>query len=977
MAAGPDQLLQGWIETFSAEREMDLLPHLRRQDGQLGLHHPWGARHRPDWEARGLLIWPRGGQTVTLSHQLQCPARWQQRGNRGRARLALRWWAEAAELRCNGAVVHRGDLFDAACRWELPSSFWQGELLTLELELMSPRHDDGALLLARVEREPSQADDPDGMLLLAPLRQLLSGSDALLTEALLQVLHQGPNHPQAHEQLHEALRDLPRPAPLHLVAHAHLDLAWLWPVADTWQAAERTFHSVLQLMDTHPELRFGHSTPALYHWLQQHRPTLFAAISNAMAAGRWEALNGPWVETDCTLVGSASLLRQFLEGQHYSHQALPRDDHNLAWLPDSFGFSQGLPAVCQASGVAWFITHKLFWNADQPFPHRLFRWRHPSGEEVLALMSAPIGTDGDPIAMADYSRQWQQATGIEQGLWLPGVGDHGGGPSREMLDQLALWQDQPLSAPRRFSSVRRYLQELEPLAAQLPLWRDELYLELHRACPTSRPDQKRHNRSLERLLLEADLVEALAGRRPSGREEWRNLLFQQFHDILPGTSVPEVFEQAEAQWRRARRRSRSRRDAGLAALIPLRAGPSSSWWVGQLLPAPASQQLVRLPQPQPGLQWCSADGVLHHQRASTGGCWLQLPMPSHGVMLQRLSQQPMALPATRPSGAVQLRPCDGGGWWLQNNHLRARLGATGVLQLQGSQGEGWGDELLAEPLAWRRFADRGEFWDAWDLASDYREKPLDFSWQQEPEVIEDGPLCSQLRWRGACGGSAVQLSVRLQADRPWLELIISADWRQLHELWRCELNLASPGGFWASDAPGGVHERPNQPRTDRERSRWEVAAISWLCGGQATRALALLLDGPQGVSGHDGRLGVSLLRGATWPDPGADSGWQRLRLGLMPAPGGWWQADVPSQARAFRQPLWRHPAAEGEPFCQELLPWHDQRQQWLGFRADQDGNEALRCSLQNISPARSQWPQASGPWSLSSIDWNALRPQSS
>merc|ERR1712185_158383 len=174
MAAGPDQLLQGWIETFSAEREMDLLPHLRRQDGQLGLHHPWGARHRPDWEARGLLIWPRGGQTVTLSHQLQCPIQWQQRGSRGRARLALRWWAEAAELRCNGAVVHRGDLFDAACRWELPSSFWQGELLAIELELMSPRHDDGALLLARVEREPSQPDDPDGLLLLTPLRQLLS-----------------------------------------------------------------------------------------------------------------------------------------------------------------------------------------------------------------------------------------------------------------------------------------------------------------------------------------------------------------------------------------------------------------------------------------------------------------------------------------------------------------------------------------------------------------------------------------------------------------------------------------------------------------------------------------------------------------------------------------------------------------------------------------------------------------------------------
>ena len=977
MAAGLDRLLQGWIETFSAEREMDLLPLLRRRNGQPGLHHPWGARQRPDWEARGLLIWPRGGQTVVLQHQLQCPISWQEHSSDSCARLALRWWAEAAELRCNGAVVHRGDLFDAACRWKLPQSFWQGEVLELELELQSPRHDDGALLLARVEREPTDPNDPEGLLLLAPLRQLLNGIGESLPDELLQALEQDPTRPGAKHQLQEELRALPRPAPLTLVAHAHLDLAWLWPVADTWQAAERTFSSVLKLIDECNELRFGHSTPALYHWLEQNRPALFAAICSAMRAGRWEALNGPWVETDCTLVGSSSLLRQFHEGQHYSHQALPGGNHTLAWLPDSFGFSQGLPAVCRASGVAWFITHKLFWNADQPFPHRLFRWRHPSGEEVLALMSAPIGTDGDPLAMADYSRSWQGATGIEQGLWLPGVGDHGGGPSREMLEQLALWEDQPLSSPRRFGSVRNYLQELEPLAPQLPVWRDELYLELHRACPTSRPDQKRHNRSLERLLLEADLAEALAGINPSGRDEWRSLLFHQFHDILPGTSVPEVFEQAENQWRRARRRSRSRRDRALAAIVPLRSGASTHWWVGQLLPAPAGKHVVRLPKPEPGLQWCSKDGALPHQTASGGGCWLQLEVPSDGVMLQRLSQQQQTTPPPETKGAVQLLSCDKNSWWLQNSLLRAHVGAAGLLQLQGCNGEFWGDELMAGPLAWRRFGDRGEFWDAWDLASNYRQQPLDFNWQQGPEVIEAGPLSTRLRWRGSCGGSPVQLEMRLQAERPWLELIISADWRQLHELWRCELTLAAPGGFWAADAPGGVMERPNQPRTDREQSRWEAAAISWLCGGIAAQSLAVLLDGPQGVSGHDGRLGVSLLRGPTWPDPGADSGWHRMRLGVMPTPDGWWQSQVPAQARAFRQPLWRHPGEQGTPCQHELLPWKDQNQQWLGFRADQDPGARQHCCVQNISPARSSWPKSSGPWSISSINWAEMKDQSS
>ena len=349
------------------------------------------------------------------------------------------------------------------------------------------------------------------------------------------------------------------------------------------------------------------------------------------------------MESDCTLGGTASLLRQFEAGQAYSRSRFPEWNHQLAWLPDSFGFSGGLPAICAATGVRWFLTHKLFWNATNPFPHRLFRWRHPSGAELLTLMSAPIGTDGDPIAMAQHLQQWQGATGLSEGLWLPGVGDHGGGPSREMLEQLQLWNGQPLCPSHQFGSLREFLGRLEPLAAQLPIWRDELYLELHRGCATSRPDQKRHNRSLERLLREADLAEALLGAAPTaggeaaaGEEEWRCLLFQQFHDILPGTSIPEVFEQAESSWRTARRRSRQRRDRALAGLAPgpskAGGGPPRHWWVGQLLPAPAASAMVervlRLPAPAPGHQWQGPLGPLPWQPCPSGGQWVQLPMGS-------------------------------------------------------------------------------------------------------------------------------------------------------------------------------------------------------------------------------------------------------------------------------------------------------------------------------------------------------------
>lgn len=985
MEKGLEALVKGWIETFAPLRELDLLPFWRREDGSPGQHHPWGQKHRADWEARGLVIWPRGGQLLKLQYCLRCPPAWLEEKPQGQVRLALRWWAEAAALKVDGETVVQGDLFDNACRWLLPQRFWQGAPLNLELELRSPSHDEGGVILARLEREPDSPTDVSGLLLLSQLRLLqqdLSHLEQIISPQQRQDLEAAlAQKPCGFNQalLQQQLAQLPKPAALQLLSHAHLDLAWLWPVADTWQAAVRTFESVLGLMKNHPQLCFGHSTPALYHWLELHRPLLFSQIRALMQAGRWEPLNGPWVESDCTLLGSSSLLRQFSEGQAYSRKTFPEWEHNLAWLPDSFGFSAGLPAVCAATGVRWFLTHKLFWNAINPFPHRLFRWQHPSGSSVLTLMSAAIGSDADPLAMANYSREWQQATGVAEALWLPGVGDHGGGPSREMLDQLALWQGQPLAAGHQFGTMRSYLAKLEPLASQLPVWRDELYLELHRACATSRPDQKRHNRSLERLLREVDVAEALASAsnpanepiHTAGEKEWRCLLFQQFHDILPGTSIPAVFEQAERQWCSARRASRQRRDQALGRLLPLSAGFSKQWWVGQLLPSKAGNRVLKMPKPTTGHSWWGPQGPLLSQAAKTGGCWLQLPFGA-GVELQQLLQKPLGPKALAAQQPVCVEELGEGRWILQNSCVKVLLGPQGVEQLQGYQGGAWGPALLKEPLQWRRYSDRGEFWDAWDLAADYREKPLPFSWSSGPELIETGPLSSEWRWRGCCGQSPIQLLLRLQAGSEVLELCLQSQWQQQHELLRLELPLAKPADFWTADCSAGVQNRPTTPRNAREASRWEAAAISWLAAGTDSHALAVLLDGPQGVSGTAAGLGVSLLRGPTWPDPSADRGLHRMRLGLMPAAGGWWQQAVPAAAARFREPLWKRPGISTaielakNPEIRQLLAWPDRDLRLLELK--KTAQNQLQISAQNLSPCRSAVAKQLKPWAIAS--WN-------
>jgi alpha-mannosidase len=371
---------------------------------------------------------------------------------------------------------------------------------------------------------------------------------------------------------------------------------------------------------------------------------------------------------------------------------------------------------------------------------------------------------------------------------------------------------------------------------------------------------------------------------------------------------------------------------------------------------------------------------------------VQLQAPA-GVAALPLWRWRGALPGVppEPEHPVSLEPVAGAAmhWRLGNGLLAAELGPQGVVQLWGPDGR----PQLAAPLQWCRWRDQGEFWDAWDIAANYREHPLPLQWEPGPELVEQGPLCTCLVWRGRCGASALRLAVQLRAASPWLELTLSVDWRQRHELLRLELPLAQRAVRWAADTSGGVLERPAEPTTERERARWELPAISWLAAqaqDPAGGGLAVLLDGPQGVSARSDRLGVSLLRAPTWPDPGADQGWQRLRLALLPCALGWCQAAVPLQARRFREPVWLRPASSetgnnalsmpdgGAPALPSptwpALSLGSDALDLLGLEvAEADGEAWL--TLQNLSPSRQllQLPSAwqllegeavVGPWQL-------------
>jgi alpha-mannosidase len=280
----------------------------------------------------------------------------------------------------------------------------------------------------------------------------------------------------------------PKQRRIQMLGHAHLDLAWLWTVSETWEVAQRTFESVLTLQQEFSDLTFCHSTPALYAWIEQHRPDLFTAIKQQIAIGRWEIVGGMWVEPEVNLIDGESLVRQVLYAQRYILEKFGQLT-TVAWLPDSFGFCWQLPQILKQGGVEYFVTQKLHWNDTTQFPYGVFWWQSPDGTQIFSLMSPPNTTgvmDTNPLTMASHAVDWETQTHLKDAFWLPGVGDHGGGPTRDMLQVAKRWQQSPFFPRLEFTTAHAYLQSIRE---QLTIARDESRRQTSRqtANPSTKP----------------------------------------------------------------------------------------------------------------------------------------------------------------------------------------------------------------------------------------------------------------------------------------------------------------------------------------------------------------------------------------------------------------------------------------------------------------------------------------------------------
>lgn len=652
------------------------------------------------------------------------------------------------------------------------------------------------------------------------------------------------------------------------VGHAHIDCAWLWPTRETVRKVARTFANVLDLSERHPEFVFAASSAQQYAWLKDSQPRLFERVRRAVADGVIRPVGGMWVESDTNMPGGEALARQFVLGKRFFAEEFGVDSEEV-WLPDSFGYTAALPQIARAAGARYFLTQKPSWNETNPMPHSSFHWEGIDGSRVFTHFP-PAETYNSDLGAADLARTertFRQKGKARHVLGLYGWGDGGGGPTREMLAAAERKRDLDGSPRVRMGDPDSFFRTAEAELPSPPVWVGEMYLELHRGTLISQQRSKRGNRRSEALLREAELWAATAAIRqgtPYPYDElqriWETVLLLQFHDILPGTSIAWVHQDAERDYDHVANE--------LAALIT------------------TALEALR----------GDDDGTLVAANAG--------PYRRHGVPAMGLG------PATPPPTAAP-RPANDR-IVLDDGMLHVEIDRRGtlvsVVDLDADR------ELLPQGVAGgvlQLFRDTPREWDAWDINDEDKRSGCELVEPASIDVIDDAVVVRHER-----GKTVITVSVRLSEGR--LHYAFDIDWHESQKLLKLAFPLDIRTDRSTSEIQFGHLHRPIHQNTSWDAARFETVAHRWIHVGEPRYGVAIANDV---VYGHDIRNAqapggrpmttarLSLLRAPRYPDPSADQGRHAFSVSLRP--GG--IPDAIADGYALHLPLRTVSGAAAEP----------------------------------------------------------------
>lgn len=721
----------------------------------------------------------------------------------------------------------------------------------------------------------------------------------------------------AHAKL-EALKPWLQQFHIRIVGNSHIDMAWLWPWTETVEVVRNTFQSVLDLMREYPDFKFTMSSARTYEWMQEKYPALFHEIEQRVKEGRWEIIGGMWVEPDLNMPDGESLVRQILVGKRYFQKNFGVDV-KIGWNPDSFGYNYQLPQIYKKSGMDYFVTQKLLWAHEfTVFPYKLFWWQAPDGSRLLTYFPHDYagGIDAEPLA-TDLSIWMPSIYGKTvpdkpEMMHLYGVGDHGGGPTRIMLDNAERLRAPDAVYPKlEFSFARDFFSDLEKKlpSMQVPTWDGELYFAYHRGVFTTQAETKRRIRRAEETVLNAEKFAALASLygRPypqDGMElTWKNLLFDHFHDIMPGSGIAVNYLDAK---RNLEDVDRAANDVTMGSLgeiaahvntqgegVPMMIFNTLSW-------ARSEVTEVEAQLPGPARQIAVVDSTGKPAEAQV----LSIDSETHRVRFLLLSHTPAFGYATyfvhtataAPAVHAMLKASSD---TLENEFFRVKIDPqTGCMtslfdKRSGTEalapaetGTGGPKTSICGNLL-QTFVDKPKQWDAWNIDADFEKQHWDLDKADEVKLTESGPLRAVIQIKNHFQNSTFVRDVILYAGVPRVDVKMNAEWHEKHILLKVAFPLSTHSDKAAFEIPFGSVERPTTRNTPAEQAQFEVPAQRWADISDSTHGFSLLNDCKYGYDAKGNVLRLSLLRSPEYPDPHADEGHHEFTYALYPHGGGW------------------------------------------------------------------------------------------
>lgn len=697
--------------------------------------------------------------------------------------------------------------------------------------------------------------------------------------------------PEAHKHLKDIIKKAGQALDVDLTAvgHAHIDVAWLWTLGQTRQKSRRSFTNVLRLMDSYPSFSFTQSQPQLYDYLIEDDPEMFQEIKDRVDEGRWEPIGGMWVEADCNISSGESLVRQFLLGREFFRDHFGQEAESpVLWLPDVFGYAWNLPQLIKEAGLEYFFTIKIGWSQYNRLPFDSFWWQGLDGTKVLTHFSttknpdsvhaSTYNSDASPEQILGTWLNFQNKDDAPPGKTLPllmsyGWGDGGGGPTREMVENILEMENFPAAPRVKPGKVIDFYRQLEAVSERLPVWNGELYLEFHRGTYTTQARNKQANRKMEFALHDAEFLAAAASLFDPGyqypydllEKAWKLVCLNQFHDILPGSSIAPVYTESLVQYQEVEKITAGVIKAALE-ILSAQFGP-------RFLVNPTSFE-----RDEPVM----TDGELRESGEL-------LPYSITPI------KKPPELEAPRKLVCKKNL--------LENDYLRVEFNSAGDITSifdKIAQREVLPEGSLANQ--WIAFEDRPLNWDAWDIEIFYDDK----KWLAEPassiKILEKGPLRAALEIKRQILSSSYTQRISLDHNSARLDFDTEIDWQERKILLKAAfpVNVLSPTATY--EIQWGNVERPTHHNTSWDWARFETAAQKWVDLSEGQYGVSLINDCKYGHDIHGNTIRLTLLRGTTAPDPEADLGVHTFKYSLFPHQGSWDENTI-KQAYLVNNPV--------------------------------------------------------------------------